>query len=478
MTETVERHPDRSAEQSSRLKADDILTQLEQGLPNGEVPASLFGNADLYQEELRRIFGRCWVFMAHESEVAANGDYVLRRIGEDNFVVARDERGEIHVLFDACRHRGVQICRSDSGNTSHFRCPYHGWTFKTDGSLVGAPLWRNAFAGMSKENNGLAHAAQVRSYHGLIFATLDPSAPPLEEYLGGMAWYLDLLFGLDAEGVEVLAPPQRFVVDANWKSGADNFSGDDYHLGTLHRSVWEIGSFPVSFKDNMMGYHIQAAPGHSLSFSMAESPDDPGPKFFGYPDELTSRFRPDAISDHQVEIARRSRVFVGNIFPNFSILALPMTEDATAHPPTGIVTIRTWQPKGPGQIEIWNWFVGYSIMTPEQKDRAYRAGLGTFSVGGVFEMDDTEPWITVGRTGRSVAAEVLGFQLNYKMGMPGVGIARPVDDWPGPGRVYWTRYEEGVQRNLYQFYLSMMRAQAGHWPALEPSAWPHLIDGD
>lgn len=95
---------------------------------------------------------------------------------------------------------------------------------------------------MTKENNGLAKAAQVESFHGLIFATLDPTAPPLRTYLGGMAWYLDLVFGLDKDGVEMLGAPQRFVVDANWKSGADNFSGDDYHLGTLHKSVWSIGA--------------------------------------------------------------------------------------------------------------------------------------------------------------------------------------------------------------------------------------------
>jgi len=446
--------------------ADDLIAGLREGLPNGEIPVGLFGNEDIYRRELRSLFGRCWVFLGHESEIAAKGDYVLRKIGEDNFVVVRDEEGEIHVLFDACRHRGVQVCRADSGNTSHFRCPYHGWTYNTRGELIGAPLWQNAFGGMNKAENGLASAAQVASYHGLIFATLDPTAPPLEEYLGGMAWYLDLVFGLNEHGIEVLGPPQRFVIDANWKSGADNFSGDDYHLGTLHRSVWEIGAFPVPFRENMMGYHVQASPGHSLSFSMAATDDEPGPKFFGYPDDLVETFNSERISEHQLEIARRSRVFVGNIFPNFSILALPMTEDGLNHPPTGVLTIRTWQPAGPGHVEVWNWFAAYKNMTPEQKDRAYHAGLGTFSMGGSFEMDDTEPWSTVGRTGRSVSAELLGFKLNYQMGMPGIGISRPVDEWPGPGVVYWPRYEEGVQRNLYRFYLGMMEAEPGEWPAL------------
>ncbi len=457
-----------SSGQSTTRKPGNVLEQLleelRQGLPRGEIPAALFGNDEIYNLELRKIFARCWVFLGHDSEVPASGDYVRRKIGEDNFIVVRDEDGEIHALFDACRHRGVQICRADSGNTDMFRCPYHGWTYDTKGNLLGAPLWKNAFGGMAKEENGLLSVAKLATYHGLIFATLDPTAPPLEEYLGGMKWYLDLVFGLNEHGIEILGPPQRFVIDANWKSGSENFSGDDYHLGTLHRSVWAIGAFPVPFADNMMGYHIQASAGHSLSFSMAPTEDDPGPKFFAYPDDLAASFNTARIDKEQLRVARRSRVFVGNVFPNFSILAAPMTDDGAHFPPTGVLTIRTWQPMGAGKFEAWNWFCAYRNMTPLQKERVYKSGLASFSMGGVFEMDDTEPWILAARTGRSVTAEVLDFKLNYKMGLPGIGIAKRTENWAGPGVVYSPRYEEGVQRNFFRFYSDLMRAERGTWP--------------
>jgi phenylpropionate dioxygenase-like ring-hydroxylating dioxygenase large terminal subunit len=444
--------------------SEQLLEELRRGLPRGEIPAALFGNDEIYNLVLRKIFARCWVFLGHDSEVPAAGDYVRRKIGEDNFIVVRDEDGEIHALFDACRHRGVQICRADSGNTDIFKCPYHGWTYDTKGNLLGAPLWKNAFGDMSKAENGLLSVAKLATYHGLIFATLDPTAPSLEEYLGGMKWYLDLVFGLNEHGVEVVGPPQRFVIDANWKSGAENFSGDDYHLGTLHRSVWEIGAFPVSFADNMMGYHIQASAGHSLSFSMAPTEEDAGPKFFAYPDELAASFNTARINPEQLRVARRSRVFVGNVFPNFSILVAPMTDDGAHFPPTGVLTIRTWQPMGAGRVEAWNWFCAYRNMTPLQKERVYKSGLASFSMGGVFEMDDTEPWILAARTGHSVTAEILDLKLNYKMGLPGVGIAKRTENWPGPGIVYSPRYEEGVQRNLFGFYSEMMRAERGIWP--------------
>lgn len=279
-----------------------------------------------------------------------------------------------------------------------------------------------------------------------------------------MAWYLDMLFGLNEHGVELLGPPQRFVFDANWKSAAENFSGDDYHLGTLHRTVYSVGAFPIPFAQNMMGYHIQAGPGHSLSLSMAESEDEPGPQYLAYPEDLVASFNTERVTPEQLKLAQRARVFVGNVFPNFSILGAPLTEDAALHEPTGVLTIRCWQPMGPNSIELWNWFCTYKNASPEQKERAYKAGLGTFSMGGIFEMDDSEPWISTARTGSSVAAEVLGLDLNYQMGLNGIGVAKRVEDFPGPGVVYWPRHEEGVQRNLYRFYTDLMKAPSGKWP--------------
>ena len=442
-------------------KVDAIIDQLLEGLPRGSVPAAIFGNPAVYERELRAIFGRCWVYLAHESEIPEPKDFVLRKIGEDSFIVIRDKDRQVRALFNACKHRGVKVCRTDAGSAGRFVCPYHGWTFDTKGALVGAPLWSQAYGEMSKPENGLL-SARVESYRGLVFGTLDPEAPPLADYLGGMTWYLDLIFGLNEHGLEMLAAPQRVVIDANWKSAAENFAGDDYHLGTLHRSAIEGGAFPVPFEENMNGYHVQAAPGHSLSLSMAVSADEPGPQFFGAPADLAASFHDGMIGAEKFEVARRARVFVGNVFPNFSLIAAPVSEDS-AMPPIGMVSLRVWQPAGPQKIEIWNWFFAHKNLSPDQKSRVYRAALGSFSVAGLFEMDDTDPWGTTCVTGASVAAEALGLDFNYQMGLDGVGSARQVEDWPGPGLAYAPRFDEGVQRNLYGFYGQLMRS---------PQVWP------
>src|SRR5690606_27107917 len=129
-----------------------------------------------------------------------------------------------------CRHRGALVCRADRGNASHFRCPYHGWTYKNTGEMAGAPFFKPAYGGsLEREHWGLHQAPRVESFHGFVFASLDPDAPSLDEYLGPMRWYLDAIWGPARDGWEVIGDPQRFLVPADWKAAADNFSGDDYH---------------------------------------------------------------------------------------------------------------------------------------------------------------------------------------------------------------------------------------------------------
>jgi phenylpropionate dioxygenase-like ring-hydroxylating dioxygenase large terminal subunit len=93
------------------------------------VSRRIYSDRDVHAAELERIFRHCWLFVAHESEIPEPGDYVTRVLGVDPVIVVRDERGDVQVLHNACRHRGVKLCRAAMGNASHFRCSYHGWTY-------------------------------------------------------------------------------------------------------------------------------------------------------------------------------------------------------------------------------------------------------------------------------------------------------------------------------------------------------------
>jgi len=132
-----------------------VLTDVRSGL----IPAHVYNDPEIFALERERLFSRAWVFLAHESEIPQPGDYVVRRVLADSFIVVRDEHSAVRVMFNMCLHRGMQVCRAEMGNASHFRCPYHAWTYRNDGRLVGLPFHGEAYGG----EDGFARLGVVRT---------------------------------------------------------------------------------------------------------------------------------------------------------------------------------------------------------------------------------------------------------------------------------------------------------------------------
>src|SRR5881409_2784879 len=114
-------------------------------LRNGTISREVFVNEDIYQQELEQIFARAWLFVVHESQVPNPGDYFQSRMGEEAVLIVRDRKNQLHVFLNTCRHRGMKVCRYDEGNTVEFQCSYHGWSYATDGALVGVPFAKDAY---------------------------------------------------------------------------------------------------------------------------------------------------------------------------------------------------------------------------------------------------------------------------------------------------------------------------------------------
>src|SRR3974390_695476 len=196
---------------------------------NGLVSRRIFIEPEIYQQEQERIFARCWLFLCHESQVPQPGDFFTSYMGEDPVLVGRDSSGQVHAFLNVCRHRGNRLCRADSGNAASFTCAYHGWTYRNDGRLTGVPYLKEAYHGeLDRERWGLAPVAQLDNYKGLFFATFDPEAPSLREYLGEMTWYLDNFFDRREGGIEVIGGMNKWGMPCNWTFQAENFGGASY----------------------------------------------------------------------------------------------------------------------------------------------------------------------------------------------------------------------------------------------------------
>src|SRR3954453_18778333 len=214
---------------------------------HGRISREIFVAPEFHRAELDKLFTRVWLFVGHESQIPNPGDYFVSGMGEESVILCRDRTGKVHVFLNSCRHRGMKVCRYDEGNTPVFTCPYHGWSYATDGRLVGVPYHREAYhEKLDRSQWGLIEVAQLCNYKGSIWATWDQNAPPFLEYLGDFTRYLDLqLDGWDGREAqaEVLCGVQKWMVPCNWKFPAENFTGDTYH-NISHRSVDLVGAGP------------------------------------------------------------------------------------------------------------------------------------------------------------------------------------------------------------------------------------------
>ncbi len=412
----------------------------------GKLLAKVYNDPSIFELEAKKIFSKTWIFLAHETEIPWPGDYVLRRIINDSFIVTRDEDGQIHVLFNMCKHRGMQLCRSDAGNSSHFRCPYHGYTFSNTGKLQGVPFEKEAYGpdGLDKEEYSMTAAPKMGIYKGLIFASLNPDVPPLEEFIGDMGWYLDFYLEKSPSGLEVVGPPQRWIMPADWKLAAENFIGDGYHTQSTHMSTIKAGIMRVK-SPAYLKEGVQITAGQHGCLFMGFPPGN----YFNYPEDIVTSML-NNLSRGQVQVLEEMSIMPLNstVFPNLSFLHSSMAIEPESQS-IPYFTLRVWQPIGAGKMEIWSWCLVEQDASEEFKKNSNRAFLTTFGASGTLEQDDAENWSGQTRVGAGMMAG--HHYLNYSAGSAHVEPI-PEEEWPGPGTAYPKNYVDFAQRHFWQTY--------------------------
>jgi phenylpropionate dioxygenase-like ring-hydroxylating dioxygenase large terminal subunit len=409
---------------------------------HGLISRRIFIEPEIYAEEQRQIFARCWLFLCHDSQIARPGDFLTTWMGEDPVLVVRDSGGAVHALLNVCRHRGNRLCRADAGNAASFTCAYHGWTYRNDGTLAGVPYLKEAYhSELDREEWGLVPVAQLDQYKGLWFATFDAAAPPLRDYLGEMAWYLDTFVDRRDGGIEVVAT-HKWVMPCNWKFPAENFGGDAYHVHWSHSSAvttgFSVGSTASPAQKNRM---ISPGNGHVLICI--------GPEMYGDPplpviQDYEREIRPE-VNRRLGPRAALTNPIVGTVFPNFSLLR------GTSR------TFRVWHPRGPGKTEIWSYVFVDAAAPPAVKEAFRLSGVRGFSASGTFEQDDMDNWQECTQTCRGIVARRM--PVNNQMGL---GHERF-----DPALGAWTSdygFSESNHRQFYRRWAELMAAES--WPEL------------
>jgi len=205
------------------------------------VSRSVFTDDSVLARERDQVFAKCWIYVGHESEVSKPGDFVCREVAGRPVIFTRSQDGEIRVLLNSCAHRGAEVCRERRGNQRRFRCFYHSWSFANDGSLVSMPDEAGFPAGFRKEDHSLSMPSKVDSYRGFVFATFNPEAEPLSDYLADAKYYLDITAdqATGDVGMMALKGTHEYSMKSNWKLICEN-SSDGYHAIPVHKTYLDV----------------------------------------------------------------------------------------------------------------------------------------------------------------------------------------------------------------------------------------------
>ena len=438
---------------------------------NGKISREIYVSEEIYAQELERVFARAWLLVGHESQVPQPNDFFTSRMGEESVILTRDRQGQVHVLLNTCMHRGMKVCRYDEGSTPVFSCPYHGWSFSTDGKLVsvpgeliGVPQFQTAYHGeLAKNQWGLVHVPKMHNYNGWIWACWDKDAPDFIDYLGDMKPFLDA--GLNHPdgsegGIEVIGGVHKWIFPGNWKFGAENFGGDHYH-NISHRSVDMIGISDSGRKGrhNHDGLDLRSVRvnlsvpggGHSSAGQYFLGEDEPYVNGFATASPLVDEYFRHCHEERKKRLGEKARLHggVGTVFPNTSFSAGR--------------SIAVWHPAGPRVTEAWRWYFMPKDAPAEVKDVLRHYALRYAGPVGMTEQDDLENWNYA--TEASDGTQARRYPYNYQQGLRHDGdsplAARLVTD-----SLLTEGTTEQNQRGSYWRWAEFMDAES--WSELRP----------
>jgi 3-phenylpropionate/trans-cinnamate dioxygenase alpha subunit len=131
---------------------------------DGLISPHVFSSQEVYELELQRVFSKSWLFLAHDSQIPNPGDFFSTYMGADPVMIVRQADGSVAAFLNACRHRGMKVCRADEGNSKAFTCTYHGWSYDTAGRLINVPNRDEVYSTLDMSLWGLKPVSRLDNY--------------------------------------------------------------------------------------------------------------------------------------------------------------------------------------------------------------------------------------------------------------------------------------------------------------------------
>lgn len=218
------------------------------------LPAAWYLDERIEDLEREQVFGRNWIAVGREDQVATVGGFFTVELAGEPLVVVRGSDGELRAFYNVCRHHAAAVMSAPCGVAKHLRCPYHGWTYWLDGSLKGAP----EFAGVrnfDRAQNGLV-PVRVAAWEQFVFVSLAEGTPALETFLGDLPARIAPL----SLGKIHFFERRTYTLACNWKVYVDNYLDGGYHVPHLHKGLNSVLNYKEYKIENGEHYSLQSSP--------------------------------------------------------------------------------------------------------------------------------------------------------------------------------------------------------------------------
>lgn len=190
------------------------------------MPVEAYVDRDLFERERERCLGRAWRLLGRSADVALPGVWRAADVGGARLLVVRGDDLVLRAFHDLCRHRAAPLTAHPCGAARAFECPYHGWTYALDGSLLRAPHSQSLLKFDPREQ-ALVPAGVVE-WGGFVLARPDPGTEQIVAPAGPLARV--------SQPRLVRISERAAVTHANWKLIVENFQ-ESHHFPRVHPAL-------------------------------------------------------------------------------------------------------------------------------------------------------------------------------------------------------------------------------------------------
>ena len=203
------------------------FSQYKESYQEGKtLPQDFYTDESIFTDEMKAIYFKQWLMVDHVTRIKNPGDYFVFEAEKESIIIIRGRDNEVRAFYNVCTHRGSRICLDEEGSKKLLVCPYHAWSFSSEGELKAARHMPDDF---NKSENGLREC-HLKIFEGLIFINLSMGSPmDFDEFI----LPLKEILNFHNTGKSKIAARKKYPTKANFKLVLENFQ-ECYHCGPAH----------------------------------------------------------------------------------------------------------------------------------------------------------------------------------------------------------------------------------------------------